>query len=83
MIITLGTLTILIIGYAGAHKMCLILRKIYLHGPIGINDLRKAFGGGNNRSYRNDSVMIRICSLWYAIIIGIIFPKIFKLINKL
>ncbi len=28
-----------------------ILRKIYLHGPIGINDLRKEFGGGKPVGY--------------------------------
>jgi len=34
------------------HTRCAsILRKIYLHGPIGINDLRKEFGGGKPLGY--------------------------------
>ena len=34
------------------HIRCAsILRKIYLHGPIGINDLRKEFGGGKPVGY--------------------------------
>ncbi len=34
------------------HTRCAsILRKIYLHGPIGINDLRKEFGGGKPVGY--------------------------------
>ncbi len=28
-----------------------ILRKTYLHGPIGINELRKAYGGGKPVGY--------------------------------
>ncbi|NIP62573.1 MAG: 30S ribosomal protein S19e [Nitrosopumilaceae archaeon] len=28
-----------------------ILRKVYLHGPIGINELRKEYGGAYNGSY--------------------------------
>lgn len=34
------------------HKRCAsLLRKIYLHGPIGINDLRKEYGGGKPVGY--------------------------------
>jgi len=34
------------------HKRCAsLLRKIYLHGPIGINDLRKEYGGGKPLGY--------------------------------
>lgn len=34
------------------HIRCAsILRKIYQHGPIGINDLRKEFGGGKPVGY--------------------------------
>lgn len=34
------------------HTRCAsILRKIYLHGPIGINDLRKEYGGGKPLGY--------------------------------
>ena len=34
------------------HIRCAsILRKIYLHGPIGINDLRKEYGGGKPVGY--------------------------------
>ncbi len=34
------------------HTRCAsILRKIYLRGPIGINDLRKEFGGGKPVGY--------------------------------
>lgn len=28
-----------------------ILRKVYLHGPMGVNDLRKVYGGGKAVSY--------------------------------
>ena len=28
-----------------------ILRKVYLHGPMGINDLRKVYGGGKAVGY--------------------------------
>ena len=28
-----------------------ILRKVYLHGPLGINDLRKVYGGGKAVGY--------------------------------
>ena len=28
-----------------------ILRKIYLHGPVGINDLRGSYGGGRPSGY--------------------------------
>ncbi|MDX1595596.1 MAG: 30S ribosomal protein S19e [Nitrosopumilaceae archaeon] len=34
------------------HTRCAsILRKIYLHGPIGINELRKEYGGGKPVGY--------------------------------
>ena len=34
------------------HTRCAsILRKIYLHGPIGINELRKDYGGGKPSGY--------------------------------
>ena len=34
------------------HTRCAsILRKVYLHGPIGIDDLRKAYGGGKAVGY--------------------------------
>lgn len=34
------------------HKRCAsLLRKIYLHGPVGINDLRKEYGGGKPVGY--------------------------------
>ncbi|QUC64740.1 30S ribosomal protein S19e [Nitrosopumilus sp. K4] len=34
------------------HTRCAsILRKIYLHGPIGINELRKEYGGGKPSGY--------------------------------
>ena len=34
------------------HTRCAsVLRKIYLHGPIGINDLRKEYGGGKPVGY--------------------------------
>ena len=34
------------------HTRCAsILRKIYLHGPVGINELRKEYGGGKPRGY--------------------------------
>jgi small subunit ribosomal protein S19e len=34
------------------HTRCAsILRKIYLHGPMGINDLRKVYGGGKAVGY--------------------------------
>ena len=34
------------------HTRCAsLLRKIYLHGPIGINDLRKEYGGGKPVGY--------------------------------
>lgn len=32
-----------------------ILRKIYLHGPIGINDLRSMYGGGKAVGYGSAS----------------------------
>ncbi len=36
------------------HTRCAsILRKIYLHGPMGINDLRKVYGGGKAVGYGN------------------------------
>lgn len=48
------------------HTRCAsILRKIYLHGPMGINDLRKVYGGGKavgygNRNHKNaGGVIIR------------------------
>lgn len=28
-----------------------ILRKVYLHGPMGVNDFRKVYGGGKAISY--------------------------------
>ena len=28
-----------------------LLRKIYMHGPLGINDLRREYGGGKPRGY--------------------------------
>ena len=28
-----------------------ILRKVYLHGPMGVNDLRKVYGGGKAVGY--------------------------------
>ena len=29
------------------YKRCAsILRKVYLHGPMGVNDFRKVYGGG-------------------------------------
>ena len=31
--------------------MCIINEKIYLHGPIGINELRKEYGGGKPSGY--------------------------------
>ena len=34
------------------HTRCAsILRKIYVHGPIGVNDLRKEYGGGKPSGY--------------------------------
>jgi len=34
------------------HTRCAsLMRKIYLHGPIGINELRKEYGGGKPRGY--------------------------------
>lgn len=34
------------------HVRCAsILRKVYLHGPLGINDLRKVYGGGKASGY--------------------------------
>ena len=34
------------------YKRCAsIFRKIYLHGPVGINDLKGAYGGGKPHSY--------------------------------
>ena len=34
------------------HTRCAsILRKIYLYGPIGINELRKVYGGGRPSGY--------------------------------
>ena len=34
------------------HTRCAsIMRKIYLHGPIGINELRKDYGGGKPSGY--------------------------------
>ena len=34
------------------HTRCAsILRKIYFHGPIGINELRKDYGGGKPHGY--------------------------------
>lgn len=34
------------------HTRCAsLLRKIYLHGPIGVNELRKEYGGGKPRGY--------------------------------
>lgn len=34
------------------HTRCAsLLRKIYVHGPIGINDLRKKYGGGKPHGY--------------------------------
>ena len=34
------------------HTRCAsIMRKIYLHGPIGINELRKDYGGGKPHGY--------------------------------
>ena len=34
------------------HTRCAsILRKIYIHGPIGINELRKDYGGGRPSGY--------------------------------
>ena len=34
------------------HVRCAsILRKIYMHGPIGINELRKKYGGGKPSGY--------------------------------
>jgi small subunit ribosomal protein S19e len=34
------------------HTRCAsLLRKIYLHGPIGINELRKEYGGGKPVGY--------------------------------
>jgi small subunit ribosomal protein S19e len=34
------------------HTRCAsILRKIYLHGPMGIHDLRKVYGGGKAVGY--------------------------------
>ena len=34
------------------HTRCAsILRKIYLHGPVGINELRKKYGGGKPSGY--------------------------------
>ncbi len=34
------------------HTRCAsILRKIYLHGPVGINGLRKIYGGGRPSGY--------------------------------
>ena len=34
------------------HTRCAsILRKIYLHGPLGVNDLRKVYGGGKAVGY--------------------------------
>ena len=34
------------------HTRCAsLLRKIYLRGPIGINELRKEYGGGKPRGY--------------------------------
>ena len=28
-----------------------ILRKIYMRGPVGVNDLRREYGGGRSRGY--------------------------------
>ena len=34
------------------HTRCAsILRKVYLHGPMGVNDLRAAYGGGKAVGY--------------------------------
>ncbi len=34
------------------HTRCAsLLRKIYLYGPIGVNELRKEYGGGKPRGY--------------------------------
>ena len=34
------------------HTRCAsILRKVYLHGPLGVNDLRKVYGGGKAVGY--------------------------------
>jgi small subunit ribosomal protein S19e len=34
------------------HTRCAsILRKVYLHGPMGVNDFRKAYGGGKAVGY--------------------------------
>jgi len=34
------------------YKRCAsILRKIYVHGPVGLNDLRKEYGGGKPSGY--------------------------------
>ena len=34
------------------HTRCAsILRKVYLHGPMGVNDLRKEYGGGKAVGY--------------------------------
>lgn len=34
------------------HTRCAsLLRKIYIHGPIGVNNLRKKYGGGKPRGY--------------------------------
>ena len=34
------------------HTRCAsLMRKIYLHGPIGINELRKEYGGGKPSGY--------------------------------
>ena len=34
------------------HTRCAsIMRKIYLHGPIGVNDLRTSYGGGRPSGY--------------------------------
>ncbi|MCH8859584.1 MAG: 30S ribosomal protein S19e [Thaumarchaeota archaeon] len=36
------------------HTRCAsILRKVYLNGPLGINDLRKMYGGGKAVGYGN------------------------------
>ncbi len=36
------------------HTRCAsILRKVYLNGPLGINDLRKIYGGGKASGYGN------------------------------
>ena len=32
-----------------------IMRKIYMHGPLGINDLRREYGGGRSRPKRYGS----------------------------